>query len=746
MKYYAHSLEGQPPEKWQPLEEHLRAVAKMAAEFAKPFGGEDWVYVAGLWHDLGKYSDAFQKKLYDANGVECHLETKPGKVVHSEAGGHWAQLRGWQGIDRILCWLIMGHHAGLADYGAGDGGAAALKPKLRDPEKSRLLMDCVPEWILNHPPPAPPKLLTGASLRGDIAFFIRMLFSCLVDADYLDTEQFMDGKRSKTRASEHPDMETLLESFELHMRNICANAIKTDVNAIRADVLRQCQTAAEKTPGVFALTVPTGGGKTLASMAFALRHAVRHGKRRIIYVIPYTSIIEQTADVFRSIPGFEPVVLEHHSNLAECEETAESVRSRLASENWDAPIVVTTSVQFFESLYAAKTSRCRKLHNIVDSVVIFDEAQCLPPAFLRPVVLAIRELQRHYGVTAVLCTATQPVLTKRESFDFRFKEGFEIVEDIIKDSDSLFDKLKRVHVKLPETQPIDLEKLAARLQKETSSVLCIVNRKDDARALAQRLEDQQPLHLSTNMCAEHRTKVLDEIKRRIQDDENPVLVISTSLVEAGVDLDFPVVYRALAGLDSVAQAAGRCNREGKQAVGRTVVFVPENQPDYVKSAASLAREFLTPDGIDRALSPETFRRYFAQRYFELGEKQLDAKNIIELLSPNLAYAFRTAADRFRLIDDDWQQPIIVPYGKAQELVDQLIEHHWEARVLLRQLQRLTISIPKRVHRELIDKGHARELADFPGVTVLHDKGLYTESFGFLSPDKIDAYNPETMIG
>lgn len=748
MKYYAHTYPDYPqdPRKWQPLEEHLKAVAEMAAEFAKPIGGEEWAYLAGLWHDLGKYSNEFQKRLYDANGVECHLETKPGKVVHSEAGGHWAQLQGWQGIDRILCWLIMGHHAGLADYGSGDGGAAALETKMRRPEMSRSLMDCVPQWIQDYPRPAPPKILAKAALPGDIAFFIRMLFSCLVDADFLDTESFMDRKRAQSRKNQWPVMMELLEHFEAYMQSLCKSAKNTEVNRIRAEVLHQCQEAADVAPGVFALTVPTGGGKTLASMAFALRHAVKYGKRRIIYVIPYTSIIEQTADVFRQIPGFESVVLEHHSNLAESEATAENVRSRLASENWDMPIIVTTSVQFFESLYAVKTSRCRKLHNIANSVVIFDEAQCLPSAYLRPVVFAVRELQRHYGVTPVLCTATQPVLTKRESFDFRFREGFEEVHEITKEPDELFRKLKRVNVSFPEQADLNIGQLAGRLREEASSVLCIVNTRDDARELAQALSDRQPLHLSTNMCAAHRTKVLDEIKQRIREKTDPVIVISTSLVEAGVDLDFPVVYRALGGLDSIAQAAGRCNREGREDTGRTQVYVPEKQPDYVKSPASLALEYLTPDAISRALDPETFRQYFGQRFFQIGEDNLDAKSILKLFSSNLEYAFRTAADRFRLIEDDWQLPIVVPYGEAQELIDRLLEHEWESRMLLRRLQRYTINISKQVHGELISKDHARELSDYPGITVLYDKGLYTEPFGFVPPGKIDAYSPETMIG
>jgi CRISPR-associated endonuclease/helicase Cas3 len=744
MNYYAHSLEGHPKEQWQPLDEHLRNVAELAAEFAKPFGGEDWAWIAGLWHDLGKYSDAFQNMLDEANGIESHLETKSGKVVHSEAGGHLAQSRGWKGIDRVLCWLIMGHHAGLADYASADAGAKALEPKMRTPEGSAALLKSVPDEIKNQPQPGPPKPLLK---HADISFFIRMLFSCVVDADFLDTEAFMDRRRSRLRQAEYPDLHELLSKFDKHMEMLCSNAESTEVNRIRAVVLEQCRAAAESDPAAFSLTVPTGGGKTLASMAFALRHAVKHGKRRIIYVIPYTSIIEQTAEVFRRIPGFESAVLEHHCNVVDEDETRESVRSRLATENWDAPVIVTTSVQFFESLYAAKTSRCRKLHNIADSVVIYDEAQCLPPDFLRPVVFAIRELQLFYGVTPVLCTATQPVLTQTDSFDFRFREGFSSVTEIMKDPGALSVRLKRVEVDvLHGLDPVGIDTVADHLLRETQSVLCVLNRKDDSRELAQRLPEAQTLCLTTNLCAEHRSKVFAVIRQRLNDDPLPLYVISTSLVEAGVDLDFPVVYRALAGLDSIAQAAGRCNREGKLSVGKTIVFLPQEQPRYVHASASLAREYLRPDRISDVFLPQTFQSYFGQRFFQLGSDALDKERILELLGGNLAFSFRTAAERFRMIDDDWQRQVIVPYGEAQALVDRLLIEKGNERINLRRLQRFTVSIPIREYQMLVDADHAHLLKDWPGVCVLHNKNLYSERYGYLPPGKIDSYAPEMLIG
>jgi len=740
--YFAHTKEGCGPEEWQPLEEHLQGVAEKAREFAAPFGAGEWASTAGLWHDLGKYSNEFQKRLFDANGIECHLETKPGRVIHSEAGGHLAQeIFHPPEFATIFCWLIMGHHAGLADYSSTESGTRALEVKLRNPKRSADILGRVPSDIKDQSLPSIPDLLPRGA---DLAFFIRMLFSCLVDADYLDTEKFMDQGRAAIRHHQWPSIADLLSSFERHMRSVCRDAGPTEVNGVRAEVLEQCQIAAEREPGVFSLTVPTGGGKTLSSLAFALRHAAKWGKRRVIYVIPYTSIIEQTAAVFRSISGFESAVLEHHSNVVGDDETKETARSRLAAENWDAPIVVTTSVQFFESLYACKTSRCRKLHNIADSVVIFDEAQCLPPELLRPIVFAIRELNRHYRVTPVLCTATQPVLTQAESFDFRFREGFETVEEIIANPEDLFDRLRRVRLERFENlQPVDTETLEGAIRSENCAVLCIVNRKDDARELAKKFSEKICVHLSTNMCAEHRIGVLKSIRTRLGKEE-PLIVISTSLVEAGVDLDFPVVYRALAGLDSIAQAAGRCNREGKPDLGKTVVFVPENQPQYIRSAASLALPFLDPDRLNSVLCPDVFTEYFSSRFFVLGSERLDQKKILEKLSGRVEdFAFRTAADRFRLIDDRGQRPLIVPFGEASRLVGQL--NSGNPRALFRKLQRYTVSIPGRLLQILVHERYAHELPDFPGAWHLDNQALYSDRFGFVPPDGSEGYEIGAII-
>lgn len=734
-KYYAHSLEGKPPEKWQHLEEHLENVAKMAAEFAKPFGAEDWARLAGLWHDLGKYNPAFQRRLHG----------DPVKVVHSEAGGHLASLKGWNGADKVLSWLIMGHHSGLADFSTAQTGAKALSAKMQDPHKSDEVLSLVPDSIVNQKLPSMPSIFSKQDPFSDLAFFIRMLFSCIVDADFLDTEAFIEpGKGQLRQNSSYAAMESLLEKFDSYMLQF--KDAKGLVNECRAQVLYQCRVAAEK-KGVFSLTVPTGGGKTLASLAFALKHAVFNAKRRIIYVIPYTSIIEQTAEVFRSIPGFSDVVLEHHSNLVWDDGNEDgNLCKRMAMENWDVPIVVTTNVQFFESLYSNKSSRCRKLHNISDSVVIFDEAQCLPPAFLRPCVFAVRELSLHYGVTPVMCTATQPVLDKKDSFDFKFREGFDNVTEIIEEPDLLSKKLQRVKVeRFNDLKQVKYSELADMILAEEQSLLCIVNRKPDARELSELLPDDLTIHLSTNMCAAHRLEVLRNIRRRLRQGERTI-VISTSLVEAGVDLDFPIVYRALAGLDSIAQASGRCNREGRLDFGRTVVFIPDKQPDYVKPASSLAIDYLSVNSLGELFHPETFREYFNKYFFMKGTGALDQFGIRDLLPKKMEeISYQTAAEKFRLIDNDWQVSIIVPYGESQILIDRMISERWNLRELIRKLQRYSVNIPRHIFSTLLESDYIHEVGKDGGLYSLHTNQLYDSKYGFLAPDSIDCFDWEDLI-
>jgi CRISPR-associated endonuclease/helicase Cas3 len=717
------------------LDDHLRGVAALAESFAAAFGAGDWAKLAGLWHDLGKYRPAFQRYIRGASGYDAHIEAA-GKVDHSTAGALYADKR-MKGLGRILAYLIAGHHAGLPDWQSAESPASSLVHRL---QQANLLTDALaqspPTDILDAPLP------TSNPGQRDYALWIRLLFSCLVDADFLDTEQFMAPDQAGLRGRYLPLAE-LEPRFEAHMAALTARADDTPVNRMRAAVLERCQNAAEQIPGLFSLTVPTGGGKTLASLAFALRHAQRHGKRRIFYVIPYTSIIEQTAGVFRGVFG-EDAVLEHHSNLDSDRETP---RSRLACENWDASLIVTTNVQFFESLFAARPSRTRKLHNILDSVVILDEAQLLPPDFLTPILGAIRELNRYYGVSFVLCTATQPALASRRSFDFPF-DGLDDVREIIGDAAAvreLHGQLRRVEVALPEDlhAPMSWEALAAELAAHPRA-LCIVDRRDDARLL-HGLLPAGTVHLSGLMCGQHRSDVIEDIKRRLKDADTPLRVVSTQLVEAGVDLDFPVVYRALAGLDSIAQAAGRCNREGRCFnLGRVVVFVPLTQPPvgHLRQARDAGGQVLQRRPPD-PLAPELFAEYFQSLYWRKGTEGLDCKNIMALLKNNqrLEFSFRTAAERFQLIPET-QAPVIVRYGDSERLLARLVPSGDDLdRKTLRQLQRYVVSIPRRIHQRLLADGAIEERR--PGVYV-QVAPLYDPDIG-LRVERAAPYAPDDLI-
>lgn len=718
------------------LNEHLREVANLAGKFAKHFDSADWANLAGLWHDLGKYSTEFQQYIKSVSGYDAHIEA-PGRIDHSTAGAIHA-IRQLNQHGRILAYLIAGHHAGLPDWNAAETGGKALSIRL-GAEQSYLL-DRIPAQAITQGILTQDKPTTKPRGGADgLHLWLRMLFSCLVDADFLDTEAFMDGDKAAARSG-YRGLRYLLSDFDLYMANKSASTEPTPVNAIRADILRQCREKAAVNPGLYSLTVPTGGGKTLSGMAFALQHAVQHKKQRIIYVIPYTSIIEQTAGIFREIFGDN--VVEHHANL---DPDKEDARSRLATENWDAPIIVTTNVQFFESLFAARTSRCRKLHNIVNSVIVLDEAQLLPPEFLQPIADVMNQLASHYGVTFVLSTATQPALGSFQPFGSQVFRGLDNVREIIDDPDALYQQLKRVEVIVPSDlqTPRDWQSIADELVQHPS-ILCIVSRRDDARELHRLMtakeDGKNTLHLSALMCGEHRSKIIADIKARLQRNE-PVRVISTQLVEAGVDVDFPVVYRALAGLDSIAQAAGRCNREGRQdGLGNVVVFVPPKPapPGLLRQAAQITVSLLS-GSTSNVLGRDLAKHFFENLY--VRAPSLDKHGIHELLTQDARdcqIQFRTVADKFKLIDDSAYQTILVRYGDNDVLLGKL-EKEGPQRWLMRKLQRYSVNIPKRLFAQLEKQGDVREI--WQGIyaqvgNTLYDKSLGVVIDGNIAPDEL----------
>jgi len=643
---------------------------------------------------------------------------------HSIAGAVHAIERLGDGNGRILAYCIAGHHAGLTDWASSDAGLGSLDQRLAR-ARTLDLLGCAksgdpPASLLRAPTPTDgPRDLDSAAC----AFFTRMIFSALVDADFLDTEVYFDRARTDARSG-WPPLRALLPVLDAYVDAMSAHCRRErpgPVNEARAEVLAACRERAMLAPGLFTLTVPTGGGKTLSSLAFALRHARAHNLRRVVYAIPYTSIIEQTADIFREV--FAPlgeVLVEHHSSLAPNRETN---RSRLASENWDAPLIVTTTVQLFESLFASKTSRCRKLHNLANSVLILDEAQLLPSHFLRPILFALDELMGRYGVSVVLSTATQPALMQRPGFPGLRAPPRELAPDPERHRRALRRiRIERLH---GLNEAVTWPELAGLLVAEPRA-LCVVDRRAAARDL-HALMPPGTFHLSALMCPAHRSSVLADIRAALQSDGVLVRVVATQLVEAGVDLDFPVVFRAVAGLDSIAQAAGRCNREGRLSEpGRVVVFRAPHEPPpgILRQAAQISLPALRTADED-PLTLDAFSRFFADLYWSQGSN-LDREHIVSgsapLLGHGLDFRFRTAAEKFRIIEAD-QMPVVVPYGDGMPRARE-VERYGLSRERLRGLQRFIVGVFRHSAPALLADGAIREIA--PGLFLLDNRRLYTD--------------------
>lgn len=715
LSYYAHSAQDElgnllPYEHWQTLQNHASNVGNLAATFAQIFGADEIARYTGQLHDLGKYSEAFNHRLHGGPSVD-----------HATAGAKIAVERWGNAIGKLMAFCIAGHHTGLANgYGEGDN-RSTLKQRLA----LQFGTDIPALDNLWQQEIKPPQNLSVPPLKADAhhpffsyAFFTRMLYSCLVDADYLDTEAFYSNLENKAaERGGYPDLNALQHNFNQFInafrRRIAEAPEQTEaekrnaaLNRLRSEILDHAVEQAAQPQGLFTLTVPTGGGKTFTSMAFALEHAKRHGMRRVIYVIPFTSIIEQNAAEFRKAFGElgEQAVLEHHSTFddGKLQNDATKDKLRLASENWDAPIVVTTAVQFFESLFADRSSRCRKLHNIAGSIIILDEAQMLPLNLLLPIMQAIKELAQNYRCSIVMCTATQPAMQAENGF----YRGFENVREIAPKPTALFDKLRRTTVQHIGTQT-DADLLAK--LAEHPQMLVIVNNRRHARSLYDQAKHLDgTFHLTTLMCAKHRSQKLDEIRGRLKNDE-PCRVIATSLIEAGVDVDFPLVMRAEAGLDSVAQAAGRCNREGKRPSENSFVwiFAPEEQwkaPPELAAQAAVMR--LTADSFsDDLLSTQAVTAYFAELY-QLKGSELDNKKILKMhndTGQSLDFPFQTIADKFRMIESH-MQPLIIPFDVEAESLISSLHHADHIGGLLRKLQPYTVQIPENALAALYKAG------------------------------------------
>ena len=714
-KFLAHVSEDH---REQTVKEHSENVAQIAEIFAEVFGLGRIAYLAGTFHDLGKYSFEFQKRLLH----------KGERVDHSSAGAIEASKYYGDFWGRVLAYVISGHHSGLLDYGSPEHGLISrLNKGSMLCDYSSFASEITMETEEPDMTPVAEICKDGrVNLGFRLSFMIRMLYSALVDADFLDTERFMSAEQADLRR-QYDDFSVLKRSFDEYMEKIRIRSDASEINRLRNEIFRCCAEAGKGDGGFYSLTVPTGGGKTLSSMAFALEQR----KDRIIYVIPYTSIIQQTAAIFKTIFG-DRNVLEHHSNFDFYTENGfdyERARSmRLSSENWDIPITVTTNVQFFESLFANKSSGCRKLHHFANSTIILDEAQMLPLFYLKPCLLALEELVKRYHATVVFCTATKP----------EFPEGLLSVEvkEIMPDPDALYRAFRRTDIRFIGVKKN--EDILSEIEKQ-ESCLCVVNTKKHAAQLFRNLDKKDKFHLSGSMCHAHRDLVLSEVISRLKRHE-PCTLISTQLIECGVDISFPVVYRSVAGLDSVVQSAGRCNREnelskqGKR--GEVYVFDPGEEcrlNGFQQVVADIGKTVMmkTEDigGLD------TIERYFRKLY-STEKHRLDDKNILryfEEAPQHLAFDFESAAKEFRLIENT--ENLVIPFDEhAVELMDAF--RKTERKSLLRKMQAYIVNVYPYQIENLQKSGGVERISE--NLWYLRTKdGFYDPDTGLMNEEKMD---------
>ena len=819
--YIAHQRETDGVQ--QSLETHLSEVADIAKSCAEKIGLEMQAELIGLLHDLGKYSAEFQTYLKSAVGLinpdeDDYVDARglKGKVDHSTAGAQlvWEALSKQDGVGQIvgqvLALCIASHHSGLIDCLSSDSNGPVQDNFTRRINKRderthlREAMSKVDEQIASRYREliGNPELING--LRGAIrkvmlcdeiketdprrntiiqfklGLLVRFLFSCLIDADRIDTADFEKPKNAKHRLKgQYTEWPLLIERLEKRLQGF---TLKYPVDVIRRSISDHCRDGAIRNKGICTLTVPTGGGKTLASLRFALHHANHHKMDRVIYVIPYTSIIDQNAKVVRDI--LEPtkddlgrVVLEHHSNLTP---EQQGWKEKMLTENWDAPVVFTTSVQLLEALFGDGTRGARRMHQLANAVLIFDEIQTLPVNCVHIYCNAMNFLVEHCGSTVVLCTATQPLLNRVDVSKgaLKFTKGDELMRDVTR----LFDDLIRVKV-MNQRKPggwtdEEIARLALDEVVQSGSCLVIVNTKKSAQALYKLCREApgiQTFHLSTSMCPAHRKEILDKI-RKLLDDKSPVLCVSTQLIEAGVDVDFGAVIRYTAGLDSIAQAAGRCNRNGKQKdaegnpkAGRVHVVNPavENVTMLtdIQCGKDITERLLNDVEAgnehfgDDLLAPQAMERYF-DYYFFARRQEMDYPvtaqmigrddTLLNLLSinslatyeyarnnnsapPNIYFrqSFMSAARAFRVIDAP-TRGIIVPYGKTgQELINDLcsafeVEKQFK---LLRRAQQYTVNVLPSDLDRLEKAGAVHEIREGVDILYLLDARYYNQAFG-----------------
>lgn len=682
-------------------------VAKLAEKFSNEFGFGSWGWIMGILHDKGKEQKSFQTRIKRASGLEngpiCN-------APHAYVGALISK-KIYPNGSPLLNWAIMCHHRGLSDYTDFEN---TIEEK-QIPDDVKIESDGRQLAAPRYPYKMDNK---------DWNHLERLLFSCLVDADYLDTEAFMQPETASLRGSNTP-LRELLPLLEKYMESFSSDK---PINKIRNEILKQCNRCAQGQKDFYSLTVPTGGGKTLASISWAMRHAIHNRQKRIIIAIPYTSIIVQTASVLRSIFG-EKNVLEHHSNAnidKICDEE-QAVKMKLATENWDYPIIVTTNVELFESIFSNKTSSCRKLHNICNSVLILDEVQTLPLEYLQPIVDSLKTYQKIFGISVLFTTASLPALKGNIGHGHKEEEilhGFDNIKEIIPDSFKLYERLRRVNLHFDDSKS-DYNEIAARLTKY-DRVLCIVNTRKDAMEIFKRLPNEGiTLHLSRMMCSKHISNTIESIKELLLDDNQKIIrVVATQLIEAGVDIDFPIVFRQEAGLDSILQAAGRCNREGKLGISDSYVFMLDKPlpKGYISNAVNAQKNL--PKDMDW-FAPPTMIQYFTQLYSRTVT--FDKADVANSLYKPFNFCFETVAQKFKLIDDSCIS-VIINYENSYELVTQLkdngVNYH-----IMKELSQYTVNIHEKDFKELDKAGLIDEVLE--GIYFLPDIEQYNKKLGLV---------------
>ncbi len=733
MKYYAHSTEITSKKDWQTLKDHSMQVALLVEQFTTLYCEPGCAYNLGLCHDLGKYQATFQEK----------LEGKNLSVYHAVVGAHhWAES--WK-INPLymegLIYCILGHHSGLPDIGTSQDDGLTLWGRLTEEMKEiEEYSHFSEELTLKNMSQFPIKALTKQStdmelLLKEYGFWVRMMFSALVDADFLDTEYFYLNSLREEKTADFP---SLLMKVQNKLDGFVPD---TAVKQARAELRKQISSCIHQECDIHLLTMPTGSGKTLTSMEFALHRAILGKKRRIIYIIPYTSIIEQNGGVFRELFG-EEQVLEHHSQFTG-EHLSDSMKEKLkkASENWDYPIIITTNVQFFQSIYSYKTSQTRKLHNIVNSILVFDEVHMLPEKFYSPCLEAVQMLTTHYHCEALFLSATMPDFTRWFS-EFGWKTANS--QNLIPDS-SCFFVFSRCRIVALGQLPLEslLEQILTQIEEGTS-VLLVVNKKATAKRVFQAISCEK-YHLSTDMTQFHRDITLSKVKNSLHTN-TPFLLVSTSLIEAGVDLDFHFVYRESMGLDNLLQSAGRCNREGKKSGCVTYDFTFSEKDfsatqDDVLLQQGILRDIWEqfPENVD---SQESISTYF-NRLFENTRENRELFNTKEMLTATShhegqgGFLFRTYGDRFKLIDDHSVSLLILVDDTEEEiqaLLKELAYVTYSGRMIRRKLQKFMVNVRNYQFQKLQEQGVVDVIED---IWILTNPNYYSLETGLTFEDTND---------